>query len=178
MKLFLKIAALVLAVALVTGGVLISRAQVLDKDFIPEEQTTAPDAPKPDHVHAPSDGRNMIDEPRWATCGNTECEMTAGGRTYRFMYSASCFFFDLLNNLDYAEAPCHCAAEFTVTPEFSRTYEVNLTLGFVRCEDGQCSLSDAQRDALEKVRDVVIEADGKVADWDKVPAEVFALFDF
>ena len=144
-----------------------------------ETETVAPAPAAPGgHAHGPAEAANTVPAPRYATCGNTECEMTAFGKEYRFMYSPSVFFFDLLNNLDYSEPACDCAADFTVTPEFSPTYAISLEGCFVRCEKGQCALTSAQRDALEKVRDVVIRADGRVSAWDAVPEDFWQFFDF
>ena len=148
----------------------------------PAEGTTAAgetESKTPDgHAHGPAEAANTVPAPRYATCGNTECEMTAFGKEYRFMYSPSVFFFDLLNNLDYSEPTCGCEADFTVTPEFSPTYEISLGGCFVRCGKGQCSLTAAQRDALAEVRNVVVKADGRVSDWDAVPEDFWQFFDF
>lgn len=124
------------------------------------EETTAAERPtvpaeKAAHTHVPAETAKLVEEPLLFTCGNTECELKKDGKTYRFMYSPALVFGDVVNNLIYDEPPCGCPAEFTVTPEFSPTVEVNLTQGFARSAGGQCSLTSneiaAFRAALEAV---------------------------
>ena len=107
------------------------------------------------HTHAPAQTAKLMEEPLLFTCGNTECELQKDGKTYRFMYSPALVFGDVVNNLIYDEPLCACPAEFTVTPEFSPTVEVNLTQGFARSAGGQCSLTATEiaafRAALEAV---------------------------
>ncbi len=104
------------------------------------ERPTVPAEPAA-HTHAPAQTAKLVEEPLLFTCGNTECELKKDGKTYRFMYSPALVFGDVVNNLIYGEPLCACPAEFTVTPEFSPTVEVNLTQGFARRAGGQCSLT-------------------------------------
>lgn len=118
------------------------------------ERPTVPAAPAA-HTHAPAQTAKLVEEPLLFTCGNTECELKKDGKTYRFMYSPALVFGDVVNNLIYDEPLCDCPAEFTVTPEFSPTVEVNLTQGFARSAGGQCALTATEiaafRAALEAV---------------------------
>ena len=118
------------------------------------ERPTVPAEPAA-HTHVPAKTAKLVAEPLLFTCGNTGCELTKDGKTYRFMYSPALVFGDVVNNLIYDEPPCACPAEFTVTPEFSPTVEVNLTQGFARSAGGQCALTSTEiaafRAALEAV---------------------------
>ena len=135
-----------------------------------EEPTTGaerPTVPASPESHDAPDALNAVEEPTFFTCGNTGCELTVDGQTYSFMYAPSLLFGDVLNNLVYDEPLCKCEAQFTVTPEFSPTYEVNLSQGFARKPGvGQCSLTPTVIKAFRAALEAVTETKGMLSSFE------------
>ena len=135
-----------------------------------EEPTTGaerPTVPASPESHDAPDALNAVEEPTFFTCGNTGCELTVDGQTYSFMYAPSLLFGDVLNNLVYDEPLCKCEADFTVTPEFSPTYEVNLSQGFARKPGvGQCSLTPTVIKAFRAALEAVTETKGMLSSFE------------
>lgn len=135
-----------------------------------EEPTTGaerPTVPASPESHAAPGVLNAVEEPTFFTCGNTGCELTVDGQTYSFMYAPSLLFGDVLNNLVYDEPLCKCEAQFTVTPEFSPTYEVNLSQGFARKPGvGQCSLTPTVIEAFRAALKAVTETKGMLSSFE------------
>ncbi|MCI8463748.1 MAG: hypothetical protein HFG25_12545 [Lachnospiraceae bacterium] len=123
-----------------------------------DNQTKAPD--EDTHSHVLSSGNNVIEHDPAGYCGNTVTTVvfhpTSGdGWECSFWGSDSVNLTDLLRFLDYSEGICRCMPEYTVSTEFDQNYGINLTEGYVRCEDEQVSLTaeqlDTIRDILERV---------------------------
>lgn len=125
-----------------------------DLGWIGEEKTeeTVKNLCTAGYGHFPAETEKTVSDPVYATCGNTQCKLTYDGVRYSFMYDESVTLYNILLNLVYDEPACACETEFSVTPEFSETYEINLSKYFVRSREGQCSLTKAQ---AEKIRQAV-----------------------
>ena len=61
---------------------------------------------------------------------------------------------DILINLKYdPNNICRCMAEFSVETEFGMSYGVNLSQGYVRCEESQTELTLDQIETIQKILD-------------------------
>ncbi|MBQ4054811.1 MAG: hypothetical protein IJD17_03775, partial [Clostridia bacterium] len=71
------------------------------------------------------------------------------GVTYVSGYGDYCVIYNILNNAYYDEDElCDCPAEFVI---LSNRYEVNLTHGFARCNEGQVRLTPHQLNEIKSV---------------------------
>lgn len=65
------------------------------------------------------------------------------GREYALEAKTGMTLLELLQNQAYdPDQVCRCDVEYTVTTEFGVRYDINLQEGFVRCQEGQASLSE------------------------------------
>jgi len=75
--------------------------------------------------------------------------ITKDGEDYYGNYGDYCSVYNILNNAYYDEKEvCDCPAEFVI---LSDRYEVNLTHGFVRCNEGQVKLTPHQISEIKSV---------------------------
>lgn len=87
-------------------------------------------------------------------CGNMMTNVYLNGIEHTFAGSDSVTITDILIHLDYdPDTVCRCAAEFTVDTEMLAGIEVNLTLGFARCDKGQAALTETQAAAIQEIID-------------------------
>ncbi len=104
------------------------------------------------HTHQPAEAPQTIADPVTGYCGNTLTTVHMDGTDYTFSGSNSVNLTDIVINLAYdPEQVCRCAPEFTVETESGTVYHVNLEKSFVRCEEGQASLTQDQIDRIQDV---------------------------
>ena len=120
-----------------------------DPDYV---SITATDAPAPltgepeDHIHALSEGDNIVEHDQMLYCGNTvttvsrETESEDEPWETSFWGSDSVELTDLLLYLDYSGPVCKCLPEYNIDTEFGTGYGVNLTEGYVRHDGGQVKI--------------------------------------
>lgn len=105
-----------------------------------------------DHRHTLAEQPQTVDDPVTGYCGNTMTTIDLDGKEYTFMGSDSVSLTDIVINLQYDPIRvCRCASEFTVKTEFGNLYEVNLSQGYARCEEGQTDLTVDQIDLIQKI---------------------------
>lgn len=108
------------------------------------------------YAHAFAGEPQTVDDPVSGYCGNTMTTIFLDGAEYTFAGSDSVMLTDILINLFYdPEQVCRCPAEFAVDTEFGSGYQVNLTEGFVRCDDGQADLTQEQAEEIQGIIDRV-----------------------
>lgn len=104
---------------------------------------------------------NGVDDPVYATCGNTVTKVfLKDGKYYSFMYDDSVFLHNLIGNLKYSEEDNEKDYEIIIQLEDGVDYEVNLSEGWIRAtapstlynreKTGICTLTDAQIQAIQK----------------------------
>ena len=106
------------------------------------------------HLHMSALRPETVNDPVTGYCGNTMTTIILEGNEYTFMGSDSVNLTDILINLKYDPMKiCCCIPEFTVKTEFGEPYDVNLTLGYARCEEGQANLTVEQINLIQKILD-------------------------
>lgn len=114
------------------------------------------------HEHATALRPETVDEPLYATCGNTMTTVHWNGHDYSFMYGYSTTLTDILTNLDYNPGKvCRCLPEFTVDTEFGMDYGISLTLGYARCQQGQANLTTEQVMQIQEILDWLSSTNGE-----------------
>ncbi len=104
------------------------------------------------HSHQPAASAQTVDDPITGFCGNTQATIYHEGTGYSFTSDDAVTLTGILCNLSYDPAQlCSCPAEFTADTEFGVHYEVNLTQAFVRCSQGQASLTAQQQEQLQDI---------------------------
>lgn len=104
------------------------------------------------HYHMTALTPQTVDDPVSGYCGNMITTVHLDGETYSFAGSDSVALTDILINLAYdPEKVCRCTAEFTVDTESTAGFEVNLTMGFVRCYAGQADLTTQQVKTIQEI---------------------------
>lgn len=102
-----------------------------------------------DHAHHPAEPYEA--EPG-AWCGNMTAAIYLDGTTYSLSGTDAVTLTDILYQLDYApETLCRCPAEFTADTEMGTGYAISLTDYFVRFEDSQAGLTEAQAETLRQL---------------------------
>jgi len=111
-----------------------------------------PESAQAQHTHQiPKEPQN-VEDPYSGYCGNTATTIYLDGKEVSFMFGNSVTLTDILLNLRYQQSKvCRCAPEYTVDTEFGKGYHINLTHGFVRCEDGQADLTQEQIDQITEI---------------------------
>ena len=104
------------------------------------------------HKHALAKQPQTVDDPVSGYCGNIQTTLYLDHEPFTFWGGQSVTLTDILINLAYNQASvCKCPAEYRADTEFGSGYEINLSQGFVRCEKGQCSLTQEQLTEIHKV---------------------------
>ncbi len=141
--------------ALSSGRISIKDLNRFDIGYITEQK---------EHIHAPSEDKNVVEHEFVGYCGNTMTTVAYHGYgknseewEYSFWGGVSVDLTDLLRWFDYSEEICKCLPEYTVTTEFGLDYGINLTEGYVRYDGKQVSLTDAQTAELKEMLDKVYD---------------------
>ena len=94
------------------------------------------------HKHNPAQHPQIVENPYNRTSETLEVTVNVSGKAYTFQGRHAITLTNLLTNLAYDPAQvCDCQAEYTADTQFGAGYEINLTLGFVRCDQGQAALT-------------------------------------
>ena len=98
-----------------------------------------------------------VEDPITGYCGNIVTTVYKDGKEFSFMYEDSVAIADILLNLAYdSEKKCRCIHEFEIAIDRSEPYQISLSNAFVRCGEGQASLTEEQvqtiRQIIEKLR--------------------------
>ena len=105
-----------------------------------------------DHNHTLAETPQVVEDPVTGYCGNTMTTIILDGQEYTFMGSDSVNLTDILINLKYdSDRICDCLPEFRVKTEFGEPYGVNLSEGYVRCDEGQADLTIDQIEEIQKI---------------------------
>lgn len=107
-----------------------------------------------DHSHTLAQEPQTVEDPVTGYCGNMITTIHLDGKEYSFMGSDSVNLTNIVINLSYdALKVCRCMPEFTVETESGAMYGVDLSLGYVRCDDGQADLTPDQIELIRKILD-------------------------
>lgn len=98
-----------------------------------------------EHSHRFAEEPQTVDDPIAGYCGNMITTVYLNGEEYSFAGSDSVNLTDIVINMKYDPLKvCRCIPEFTVGTESGVNYGIDLSHGFVRCEDGQADLTPDQ----------------------------------
>ena len=107
---------------------------------------------QPTHTHTVAERPQIVENPMNRTSESLEVTVYVAGEAHSFQGRHAITMTNLLTNLAYDPAKvCDCEAEYTADTQFGTGYEINLTLGFVRCEQGQADLTTEQ---IYRIREV------------------------
>lgn len=104
------------------------------------------------HGHRFAEEAQTRSDPVTGYCGNLTVTIHLEDGSHSTSGTDAVAITDLLINLNYRqEALCNCPGEFTVDTETLTGIQLNLTLGFARCELGQCDLTAPQVAAIQEI---------------------------
>ena len=104
------------------------------------------------HSHSFAEDAQTRSDPINGWCGNMTITIRREDGTHNISGTDAAAITDILVNLNYRqEALCNCPGEFTVDTEILTGIQLNLTLGFARCELGQCDLTAPQVAAIQEI---------------------------
>ena len=107
---------------------------------------------QPSHTHAVAEHPQTIENPLTRTSQTLEVTVSIAGEAHSFQGRHALTMTNILFNLAFDPAKvCDCEAEYTVDTQFGTGYQINLTHGFVRCEQGQADLTTEQ---IYRIREV------------------------
>lgn len=110
------------------------------------------DASQPTHEHTVAERPQIVENPMNRTSETLEVTVYTAGEAHSFQGRHAITMTNLLTNLAYDPAKvCDCETEYTADTQFGTGYAINLTLGFVRCEQGQADLTTEQ---IYRIREV------------------------
>ena len=104
------------------------------------------------HGHGFAEDAQTRSDPINGWCGNMTITIRREDGTHSISGTDAVAITDILINLNYRqEECCLCPGEFTVDTETLTGIQLNLTLGFARCELGQCDLTAPQVAAIQEI---------------------------
>lgn len=107
------------------------------------------EVPAGEHRHSYAEAEEIVKDTASGYCGNIQVTVYRGETTHTLSGGDAVTLTEILENLPYdPELTCGCPGEFTVDTEGLSKIQVDLTLGFARCDAGQANLTQAQAQAI------------------------------
>lgn len=104
------------------------------------------------HGHGFAEEAQTRSDPINGLCGNMTVTIHREDGSHSISGTDAVTITDILINLNYRqEECCRCPGEFTVDTETLTGIQLNLTLGFARCELGQCDLTAPQVQTIQTI---------------------------
>ena len=125
------------------------------------------------HVHTLETTDNTVSDKIHATCGNVRSIIHFDKDTfYCFMYEESITLHNMLTNLKYnSDYLCKCLSEYQIEID-TKNYEVNLSEGYARSDEGQVQLTAEQ---VQTLREIITWAKDKAVNRREIDFDGFWL---
>ena len=110
------------------------------------------DVPAGEHRHSYAEAEEAPKGTVSGYCGNTQVTVYLGEGIHTLTGGDAAALTEILENLPYdPELVCGCPGAFTVDTGRISRIQVNLSLGFARCDAGQASLTQAQAQTIQAI---------------------------